>query len=712
MVVNLILSTPFRGCKQHEVFGQSNMNKRWVGSEIKMKMTRAMVALTLVLMMPLVAWAATDKEGAWKINMKKADIRTFIEQVSDITGYSFIVDPRVKGEVTVVSNTEMSSSDIFDMFQSVLRIHGYASVKTGSVVKIVPTQGAKQEDLPLGGSGLGNEKMVTRVIPVENTNATELVPILRPMVPQYGHLAAVSSANALIISDHANNIARIIEIIKRIDSAESEEVEVVQLKYAWVGDVVKTLEQLTPVETGSSKKSSRSSGNVRVRVVAEERTNRLILRGEKSARARVKALLVDLDRPVENSGSTQVIYLRHAEAEKVAEILSALVSGQSATGGGKSSGRSSGKAAATLASSAPVANASDITIQADETLNALIVRAAPADLAEIRNIVDQLDVRRAQVLIEAAFVEVAGTASEALGVQWGYGNPEKGVGGTSLAVPGQLSLSSIAGLIDGGSSDSSDTSTSFSGLLAGGANQNGSTKMGIVIQAVESNSNTNLLSTPSIMTLDNEEAEIIVGENVPFITGTSLSSNNDNPFQTIERQDVGLTLRVTPQINDGNVVRLQLVQEVSNVSNETITGAADISTQKRSVKSVILANDGEIIVTGGLVRDDMEEVVNKVPLLGDIPLLGALFRATGQKIVKRNLLLFLQPTIIRNDQAANEASQEKYNQMRNLSLRIDQYGNIERETPRSAFPEDGRDVLKNGLRFGVNGEESAAAAEE
>ena len=685
------------------------MKKWWVGSENNMQIMRMLAALALMVMMPVLSWAAPDDEGAWKINMKKADIRTFIEQVSDITGYSFIVDPRVKGEVTVVSNTEMSSSDIFDMFQSVLRIHGYASVKSGNVVKIVPTQGAKQEDLPLGGgSNLGNEKMVTRVIPVENTNATELVPILRPMVPQYGHLAAVSSANALIISDHANNISRIIEIIRRIDSAESEEVEVVQLKYAWVGDVVKTLEQLTPVDTGA-KKSSRNSGNVRVRVVAEERTNRLILRGEKSARARVKALLVDLDRPVENSGSTQVIYLRHAEAEKVAEILSALVSGQSATSATRTTTSSRGvsKTAATLAT--PSATAGDITIQADETLNALIVRAAPADLAEVRDIVDQLDVRRAQVLIEAAFVEVSGSASEALGVQWGYGDPANGLAGTSLAASGQLPLSAISSLIEGGETGSDPGS--FSGLLAGGANESGDVKMGVVIQAVESNSNSNLLSTPSIMTLDNEEAEIIVGENVPFITGTSLSSNNDNPFQTIERQDVGLTLRVTPQINDGNVVRLQLVQEVSNVSNETISGAADISTKKRSVKSVILANNREIIVTGGLVRDDLEEVVKKVPLLGDIPLLGVLFRATEEKVTKRNLLMFLQPTIIRNDAAANEVSKAKYDQMRSLSLRIDQYGNMERE-PKSVFPDDAREVLRNGLRFGVQGDADSSSETE
>lgn len=665
------------------------MNIGLVGSEFKMKCYRYLAVVMAVVLLPMSAWA---EEGAWKINMKKADIRTFIEQISDITGYSFVVDPRVKGDVTVVSNTEMSADDIYNLFESVLRIHGYASVKSGQVVKIVPTQGAKQEDLPISGSGYGNEKMVTRVIPVENTNATELVPILRPMVPQYGHLAAVSSANALIISDHANNIGRIIEIIRRIDSAESEEVEVVQLKYAWVGDVVKTLEQLTPVETGSSKKG-RSSGNVRVRVVAEERTNRLILRGEKSARARVKALLVDLDKPVESSGSTKVIYLRHAEAEKVAEIISALISGRSASSSSSSKSGSKGKAAATLAT--PTASSGDVTIQADETLNALIVRAAPADLAEIRSIVDQLDVRRAQVLIESAFVEVSGDSAEAIGVQWGYGDPANGLAGTSFAVGNQLSLGDIGGILDG----EGDSDVNFTGLLAGGAHESGDVRMGVIIQAVQSNSNTNLLSTPSIMTLDNEEAEIIVGENVPFITGTSLSSNNDNPFQTIERQDVGLTLRVTPQINDGDVVRLQLEQEVSNVSSAVVAGASDISTEKRSVKSVILANNGQIIVTGGLVQDNVNEVVNKVPLLGDIPLLGALFRTRSEEIDKTNLLLFLQPTIIRSDEEANEVSQEKYQQMRALSLRIDRFGNIEREQPRSVFPEDGRKVLKQGLRF-------------
>jgi general secretion pathway protein D len=492
-------------------------------------------------------------------------------------------------------------------------------------------------------------------------------------VPQYGHLAAVSSANALIISDHASNIERMVEIIRRIDSAESEEVEVVQLKHAWVGDVVKTLEQLTPVETGGAAGAGGAArrpaaGNIRVRVVAEERTNRLILRGEKQARMRVKALLVDLDRPAENSGATQVIYLRHAEAEKVAEILRGLITGQVAA---KSSSRATtgsvGARPTAAAGVSPVmggassANTGDVTIQADDTLNALIVRAAPADMAEIRNIVDQLDVRRAQVLIEAAFVEISGDAAEAVGVQWGYGDADKGIAGTNYGVGDMVPLSNIVQAVrssggsgEGGSGSSSSTVNLPAGITLAGADfgSDGKVRFAAVIQALESNANSNLLSTPSIMTLDNEEAEIIVGENVPFVTGTTVGADNSNPFQTVERKDVGLTLKVTPQINDGEVVRLQLEQEVSAVKDAATRGTTDIVTTKRSVKSVILANDGQVIVTGGLIADDINKSMQKVPLLGDIPLIGALFRARAETVNKRNLLLFLQPTIIRDSAKA------------------------------------------------------------
>lgn len=690
------------------------MNLGLVGSEFNMKLKRMLGAGLLAALLSVSGLAlAQQGQGSWKINMKKADIRTFIEQVSDITGYSFIIDPRVKGEVTVISNTEMSAEDIYNMFESVLRVHGYASVRSGSVVKIVPNQSAKQEDLPLTDKGANNEKMVTRVIPVQNTNATELVPILRPMVPQYGHLAAVSSANALIISDHASNIERMVEIIRRIDSAESEEVEVVQLKHAWVGDVVKTLEQLTPVETGGAAGAGGAArrpaaGNIRVRVVAEERTNRLILRGEKQARMRVKALLVDLDRPAENSGATQVIYLRHAEAEKVAEILRGLITGQVAAKSssrattGSTGARPSAAGASPVMGGASTANTGDVTIQSDETLNALIVRAAPADMAEIRNIVDQLDVRRAQVLIEAAFVEISGDTTEAVGVQWGYGDVDKGVAGTNFKVGDMVPLNSIVQAVRGSSDEGSSTSQVAlpSGITLAGADfgSDGKVRFAAVIQALQGNANSNLLSTPSIMTLDNEEAEIIVGENVPFITGTTLSADNSNPFQTVERKDVGLTLKVTPQINDGEVIRLQLEQEVSAVKDTATAGTTDIVTTKRSVKSVILANDGQVIVTGGLIADDVNKSMQKVPLLGDIPLLGALFRSRSEKLSKRNLLLFLQPTIIRDSTKAKSVTDRKYEALRSVSLRVDEKGELKRIDD-SMYPEDPAELLKQGIQL-------------
>lgn len=689
------------------------MNLGLVASEFNMKLKRmlGMGLAIAALSLATVASAQQQGQGSWKINMKKADIRTFIEQVSDITGYSFIVDPRVKGEVTVISNTEMSSDDIYNMFESVLRVHGFASVRAGSVVKIVPNQSAKQEDLPLSDKADPSERMVTRVIPVLNTNATELVPILRPMVPQYGHLAAVASANALIISDHASNIERMIQIIKRVDSAESEDVEVIQLKYAWVGDVVKTLEQLTPVDTGGANKrpGAAASPAAKVRVVAEERTNRLILRGEKSARMRVKALLVDLDKPVDNAGSTNVIYLRHAEAEKVAEILRGLITGQVASTSSKSSKSSSSSiGGASGASStprpAPSLSASgdtgDVNIQSDETLNALIVKAGPADLAEIRSIVTQLDVRRAQVLIEAAFVEISGDTGQAVGVQWGYGDVDKGIAGTNFEVPGTVSLSSIISAVrsDGDGESGGSTFAMPSGITLAGADlgPNGKVRFAAVIQALEANSSSNLLSTPSIMTLDNEEAEIIVGENVPFVTGSTSGANNENPFTTIERKDVGLTLKVTPQINDGEVIRLQLEQEVSAVKDTATTGATDIVTTKRSVKSVILANDGQVIVTGGLIADDVSNSVQKVPLLGDIPLVGALFRTKTNKLSKRNLLLFLQPTIIRDSAKAQAVTDRRYEHMRSVSLGVDEDGKL-RKLEESLYPENPTDLIQKGI---------------
>lgn len=635
---------------------------------------------------------AFAEQNTWKINMKGAEIRNFIEQVSDITGESFVVDPRVKGKVTVVSNADMTDQEIYDMFQSVLRVHGYAAIESGAVIKIVPTQGAKQDNVPVG-KGVKNEQMVTRVIPVENTNAVELVPILRPMVPQYGHLAAVTSANALIISDHATNIQRIIGIIQRIDSAESEEVEVVQLEHAWVGDVVELLEQLTPVETNAKKR--RGGSSARVRVVAEERTNRLILRGEKSARARVKMLVKELDQPLENSGSTQVVYLRHADAVQVAEILNALVTGQRASGGGSATAsRTSRTTRITRGATSPAAANAQVMIQADETLNALVIRAAPAEIAEIKEIISQLDVRRAQVLIEAAVVEITGDAGKAVGIQWGAVDDQTLVGGVNFANVGN----SLNNIIQAATSDESAVGLA-SGLTLGGGSvdDEGRVEFAVVLQALNNAANANLLSTPSLMTLDNEEAEIVVGQNVPFVTGSQLSSNNDNPFQTVERKDVGLTLKVTPQINDGDVVRLKVEQETSNVTDTAqAVQATDVVTNKRSINTTVLVSDGSIVALGGLMEESVRSSESKVPLLGDIPLLGALFRSTERSHIKTNLLVLLQPTIIRDNEKAAEIVDRKYKDIKSINMELDDVGNL-KVIGEDIYPESAGDLIRGGL---------------
>lgn len=702
--------------------------------------------LALAMFSPVGVFAEEAKP-TWKINMKEAEIRQLIEQVSDITGDSFVVDPRVKGKVTVVSNTEMTEKEILEMFESVLRVHNFASVRTGKMVKIVPTQGAKQDNVPVERPESSSDKIITQVIPVSFSSATELVPILRPMVPQYGHLAAVTSANALIISDHSVNVQRIIDIVKRIDTADNEESEVIQLKNAWVGDLVKLLEQLAGGGAGKGGPGG-GGGSSRVKAVADERTNRLILRGERSARQKLRALVADLDRPAEHSVATQVIYLRYADAVKVSEVLRGIVTGQatspssssssqggygsqssrssggssfgsssgglggmsssSGLGGGMSGGGSTGQRQAT---SAPI-QAGNITIQADDTLNALVVRASPSDMGEIRGLIKQLDIRRAQVLIEAAIVEISGDAGKSLGVQWAAVNENVAVGGSSFDNVGN-SISSILTAALAGSGSESETTTSASttpslsnGLTIGGGSTNseGKADFALILQAINTSSNTNVLSTPSIMTLDNEEAEILVGQNVPFQTGSQLSSAGTNPFTTFERKDVGLSLKVTPQVNEGDTIRLRVMQEASSIDTTATTDSTQLITSKRLINTSILATDGQVIVLGGLMEDQINERVQKVPLLGDIPLLGTLFRSTNKQMEKRNLLLFLRPTVVRDDSVATELTNRKYKQARSLGVDIDTVGEIELDT-NSLLNESPSDYLDRGLDFPVEKKE-------
>lgn len=599
-----------------------------------MLLRRLLIAVLLMagMAMPLQA------EESWQINLKDADIEAFISQVADITGKSFVLDPRVKGKVSVLSSEPMNQEGVYELFLSVLQIHGLAAVPAGDVTLVIQQNDVKQAGRSLEErAAVDSQELLTKVIMIKNTPALDLVPILRPLVAKYGHLAGVKSANALIISDHAININRIEEIIDRLDRSGSEELEVVQLKEAWVGNVVTMLQSLDPSKVSQGTTDNNNTAGS-IRVVADERSNRLIIKGEKTARERIRGLIEQLDQPSYFSGSAQVIRLQYADAIKLAEMLKNLM--------GEASG--SGDEAKVKG---------DIGIHADEDLNALVVRAEPSILKEVQELVNSLDVRRAQVLIESAIIEVTGDTSDALGVQWVRGDLDSPVAGTNFnnAGPGLATIAT-------GVATGDYASAVGQGLTIGGFKESGGDiDFGVIIQALKSNSSTNLLSTPSIMTLDNQEAEIVVGQNVPFVTGQTASSTNTNPFTTIDRQDVGVTLKVIPHIHDGEAIRLEVEATAESVSNTTVAGSADLITNKRSIKTMILSDDGETIVLGGLIRDDVREVVSKVPLLGDIPLLGWLFRSKSVNQVKSNLMVFLRPTIVGDGGKAKDLTREKFN---------------------------------------------------
>ncbi len=612
--------------------------------------SRWMQALLLTTLLAIPSLQA--QEDSWQINLKEADIEAFISQVADITGKSFVLDPRIKGKVTVVSNEPINKEGVYELFLSVLQIQGLAAVPAGDVTLIVQQNDVKQAGRSLNTpAGPNSQELLTKVIMIKNVPALDLVPILRPLVAKYGHLAGVRSANALIISDHAININRIEEIIERLDRSGSEEFEVIQLKEAWVGNVVNTLQSLDPAKVAQGgEEGDNTSGTIRV--VADERSNRLILKGEKNARERIRKLIEQLDQPSYFSGSAQVIRLQYADATKMSEMLKNLMNEQS-SGGDDDAAKIKG----------------DVGIHADEDLNALVVRAEPSVMKEIQDLVASLDVRRAQVLIESAIVEVTGDVTQALGVQWATGNLDAPVAGTNFSNSGP-SLGTIAT----GVATGDYASAVGSGLTIGGYKESGGDiDFGVVIQALKSNSATNLLSTPSIMTLDNQEAEIIVGQNVPFVTGSTASSTNSNPFTTITREDVGVTLKVTPHIHDGEAIRLDVEATAESVASTTVEGSSDLITNKRSIKTMILSEDKETIVLGGLIRDDVKEVVSKVPVLGDIPFLGWLFRSKSVNQVKSNLMVFLRPTIVSDTGTARKLTHDKYNGIWEFTL-SDQLG--------------------------------------
>ena len=597
-------------------------------------------AISCLLIAGLAGSMNTYAEGySGTLNLKNADIREVVTQISAITGKSFIIDPRVKGNVTVVSNTKMDRDTTYELFLSVLRVHGYAAVPSGNVIRIVQQVLAKQSGNPGDFSdNTSSEELVTQVISVRNTASAELVKILRPLIPQYGHIAGLTSPNALIISDHASNIARLAEIVNRIDVAESSTTEIVQLKEAWVEDMVALLEQLAPEQIGKGAK-----GPNKITLVASERTNSIVIKGDPGSISRVVALIKQLDIPANRAGTIQVVRLAHSDAAELAAILKELISQN-----GK--GDKPGQDIAT-------------SIQADEALNALVIKADLSTMAELKDIIAKLDVRRLQVLIEAVIVEVTTTFNRKLGTEFSVVDAGSNVPLISTTNTNISNLvNSIATAAAGGATALPSLDSNVVG--AGRLSETGS-NFALLISALATNNNVDLLSTPSITTMDNEEAKIFVGQNVPFRTGSTTTGSNGttNPFTTIQRQEVGLTLDVTPHVHDGSLIRLEISQEVSEVvENQNIgsAGSADLITSTSTIDTTVLADNNEIIILGGLIRNNTTGTENKVPFLGDIPVLGRLFKSTTTGTEKKNLMIFLRPTVLNSVEKVKEVTARKY----------------------------------------------------
>ncbi|WP_291337776.1 type II secretion system secretin GspD [Acinetobacter sp. UBA801] len=668
---------------------------------------------------PLVAMVSTASHAqTWKINLRDADLTAFINEVADITGKNFAVDPRVRGNVTVISNKALNKNEVYDLFLGVLNVNGVVAIPSGNTIRLVPDSNVKSSGIPYDSrQNARGDQIVTRVIWLENTNANDLIPALRPLMPQFAHLSAVGGTNALIVSDRASNIYQLESIIRNLDGTGQNDIEAISLQSSQAEEVIGLLESMS--STGAAKDVKGS----RVRIVADNRTNRIIIKGDTATRKRIRQMIEMMDVPAaDRLGGLKVFRLKYASAQNLAEILQGLVSGQAVSSSANANSSSNNNSASNLSStnnntgnsstiSTPSINlggssnsnnqnnitsfnGNGVSIIADGSQNALVVKADPQLMREIESAIQQLDTRRQQVLIEAAIIEVEGTDADQLGVQWALGDLSSGIGLINFDNIGASLKNVAAGYLTGGAAGAGSAIGAGTSLVLGDYREgsDGSRKLyGAMIQALKEKTKSNLLSTPSIVTMDNEEAYIVVGENVPFVTG-SLSTNGGvaNPYTTIERKDVGVTLKVVPHIGEGGTLRLEVEQEVSDVKANK-GQAQDLVTSKRAIKTSILAEHGQTIVLGGLISDNSIYSRQAVPGLGAIPGLGRLFRSDGQSNQKRNLLIFIHPTIVGDSQDIRRISQQRYSQLYSLQLAMDTDGSF------AKLPENVSDVYQQRL---------------
>ena len=611
----------------------------------------------IALVVSLLLFAKPVWGQEFTVNLKDTDIQEFIEFVADVTGTTIVIDPAVKGKVKVVSSKPVSRAELYDLFLSILDVHGYTAVRSGEVVRVIPNKNARSAPVDvISGTSVINDEYVTQVIRLDNVSAAKLIPVLRPLVPQQAHMAAYAPSNAIIISDIRANIDRIAKIIDRMDQSAVKKTEVVKLRYGVATDVVEMLKTLEKSRAGEG-----ADANDEASLVADKRTNSVIVTSDEVSIERIKGLIDYLDIPLEQSGNVRVMYLEYADATEVAEVLTRVMQNLA-----RLDDESSGRTRA--------ANAAKSTIEADEGTNSLIITADTDEMAALEAVIARLDIRRAQVLVEAIIVEIDVTEGRELGLQWLFAN-DSGLYGSNISPARQGSNAAIAQAIlpedaastEIGVRDLAGALSQVPGTTFGWGVVDQNLTMTTILNTLEKQGNTNILSTPSLLTLDNEEAFITVGQQVPFVTGsytnTGAANGVANPFQTIQRENVGVTLQVTPQINEGDSVVMDIVQEVSSISQQALS-ASDVITNERKIETKVLAKDGDIVVLGGLVKDDIQDSQQGVPLLSGIPVLGRLFRNDVVSVTKSNLLVFIRSTIIRDDDDLAGATAEKYRYIR------------------------------------------------
>jgi general secretion pathway protein D len=592
-------------------------------------------------------------------NFKDADITQIAEAVAAATGKNFILDPRVRAQVTMISTTPMSPDAFYQTFLSILAVYDFIAVPDGAVVKILPDANARQmpsNDLPDHVSSTSDE-IVTQVIDVKNVNAAQLVPILRPMIPQYGHLAAYPAGNILIISDRASNVNRMMRIIRRIDQVGDQDVEIVPLHDASAAEIVRVLNSLYQGNAAAAE------GGVPMKVVADERSNSVLISGDQNQRLRIRALVAHLDTPLEQGGDTRVRYLHYADADKIAPKLKEQITGiaqADAAKGGAPGGAGGGS---------PQAQAEkNSLVWADPQNNALVITAPPKVMRQIMAIVDKLDIRRPQVLVQAIIADVNVAKNAELGVNWAaYGKNNSNVPAAGFVSPvGGTSIVDLAAAIQ---NPTSVTTTLLQGTTLGvGRIGSGSVNFAAVLRAIQSDSHTNIISTPSATTMDNQEAELKSAQEVPFVTGqfsnTGTATNGAvNPFQTIQREEVGTILKVTPTISpEGTAVMMKISIESSSIGQRP-AGAVDLVTNKRTASTSVLIEDGGVVVLGGLTTTSNQRQESRVPILGSIPIIGLAFKTRSATTEKDNLMIFIRPKILRDQAQAAYETDLKYNYM-------------------------------------------------